>query len=146
MFSCAVGREEHCKHITGVYGECSQCVDHTGFAPANSTCAFPVYTAQAPCCSAWELSKVGPGFCALPSSKLLRFRFSGTPQRHRLGWACVLCPSQAQGAQVTRCLVSAVTPRWAWFVLLPPSVPATRFSGCTTGMPSQVCCVSLLGS
>ena len=25
-------------------------------------------------------------------------------------------------------------------------VPATQFSGCTTGVPSQVYCVSLLGS
>ena len=32
-----------------------------------------------------ELSKAGRGFCALPSSHLLRFRFSGIPQRHRLG-------------------------------------------------------------
>ena len=91
-----------------------------------------------------ELSEAGPGLRALPRSKLLRVRFSGTPQRHRLSWACILHPSQVGAAQVTRCLVSAVTPRWAWFVLLPPSVPATRFSGCTTGTPSQVCIVSLL--
>ena len=59
----------------------------------------------------WELSEAGPGLHALPRSKSLRFRFSGIPQRCRLGWACVLCPSQVQAAQVTRCLVSAVTPR-----------------------------------
>ena len=41
-----------------------------------------------------ELSEVGPGLHALPRSKPLRFRYSGTPQRHRLGWARVLCPSQ----------------------------------------------------
>ena len=34
--------------------------------------AFPVYTAQASGCSAGELSKAGPGLCALPRSKLLR--------------------------------------------------------------------------
>ena len=45
---------------------------------------------------------------ALPRSKLLRFRYSGSPQRHRLGWACVLCSSQVRAAQVTRCLASAV--------------------------------------
>ena len=56
----------------------------------------------------WQLSKMGPGLYALPMSKLLRFRHSGTPQRCRLGWACVLCPSQVQAAQVTRCLESAV--------------------------------------
>ena len=46
-----------------------------------------------------QLSEVGPGLHALPMSKLLRFRFSGTPQRHRLGWACILCLSQV-GAQL----------------------------------------------
>ena len=56
----------------------------------------------------WELSEAGPGLHAPPRSKPLRFRHSGSPQRHRLGWACVLCPSQIQAAQVTRCLASEV--------------------------------------
>ena len=74
-------------NITGVYGECFQCLGHSGFAPTHSLCAFLVYTAQAPGGSAGELSKAGPGVRALPRSKPLRFRFSGTPQRHRLSWA-----------------------------------------------------------
>ena len=90
-------------------GECSQCLGHTGFAPAHGVCAFPVYTAQAPGCSSAELSKAGPGLYAFPRSKLLRFRFLGTPQRHRLRWVCVLCPSQVQAAQVTRCLETALS-------------------------------------
>ena len=57
-----------------------------------------------------ELSEAGPGLHALPRSKPLRFRFSDTPQRYRLGWACVLCPSQVGAAQATRCLVSTVSP------------------------------------
>ena len=57
------------------------------FAATHSVCAFPVYTAQAPGYSAGELSNVSPGLDALLRSKLLRFRFSGTPQRYRLGWA-----------------------------------------------------------
>ena len=56
----------------------------------------------------WELSEAGPGLYARPRSKPLRFRCSGTPQRHRLGWACVLCPSQVRAAQVTGCLARAV--------------------------------------
>ena len=127
-------------NITGVCGEFSQCFSCTGFAPAHGVCAFPVYTAQAPGCSAGELSEVGPGLCALPRSKPLMFRFSGTPQRCRLGWACVLCPSQVRAAQVIRCLASTVT---VTYHLL---IPATLFSGCTTSTPSQVCHVSLLGS
>ena len=47
-----------------------------------------------------EMSEASPGLHALPRSKPLRFRFSGTPQRRRLGWACILCPSQVQAVQV----------------------------------------------
>ena len=72
---------------------------HTGFAPAHSVCAFPLYTAQALGCSAgnclrWALGcmhfpglshsgsgtrvllkgtdSVGPAFCALTQSEQLR--------------------------------------------------------------------------
>ena len=55
-----------------------------------------------------ELSEASPGLYALPRSKLLRFRYLVTPQRCRLVWACVLCPSQVRAAQVTRCLASTV--------------------------------------
>ena len=74
-------------NFTGMCWECSQCLGHTGFAPAHGVCAFLIYSAQAPGCSAEELSKVGPGVHALPRSKLFRFRFSGTPHRCRLSWA-----------------------------------------------------------
>ena len=138
-------------NITGVCGECSQCFARTGFAPTHGVCAFPVYTVKALGCSAGELSEAGPGLHAIPRSKTLRFRFSGTPQRHRLSWACALCPSQVQAAQVTRCLASAVTPSWRLHLITSP-VPGflgvqwahLRFSGCTMGTPSHVCHVSLL--
>ena len=78
-----------------------------------------------------ELSEVGPGLYALPRSKPLRFRFSGTPQRRRLGWACLLCPSQEQAAQVTRCLVSAVAATYC--LPLPCRLVFCVFSGA----PSQ---------
>ena len=81
-------------NVTGVCGEYSQCLGHTEFAPAHGECSFLVCTAQAPGFSAGVLSKAGPAFRALPRCKLLRFGFSGTPQGHRLGWACFLCPSQ----------------------------------------------------
>ena len=55
-----------------------------------------------------ELSDACPGLYALPRSELLRFRYSGIPQRRRLSWACVLSPSQVRAAQVTRCLASVV--------------------------------------
>ena len=77
----------------------------------------------------WELSEAGSGLYAPPRSKPLRFRYSGTPQRCWLCWACILCPSQVRAAQVTRCLVSGV----AW--LIASSVPAAWFSGCIAGTP-----------
>ena len=54
----------------------------------------------------WELSEASHVLSALPRSKRLRFRFLGPPQRHKLDWACVLCPSLVQAAQVNRCLAS----------------------------------------
>ena len=87
-------------NITGVRGECLQYMDHTGFVPAHGTSPFLVYTAQAPGCSAGEVSKeralgfvnfpglscsgsgsrgfhkgtasVGHVFCAIPRSEQLR--------------------------------------------------------------------------
>ena len=65
-----------------VCGEHSPCSSHTGFAPLTGVCAFPVYTAQAPCCSIWSgpcvecgssfrvlhksTDSVAPAFCAFP--------------------------------------------------------------------------------
>ena len=113
-------------------GECSQCLGHTGFAPTHSMCTFPVYCVQAPGCSAGELSKAGPGLRALPRSKLLRFRFLGTPQRHRLGWACILCPSQVWAAQATRYLAIALSPSGRC-VLSPPHSQPLSFLGALQG-------------
>ena len=94
-------------NITGICEECSQCLGHTGFAPAHSLCAFPVYVAQALGCSAGNCLRRAlscmnfPGLsCSVSGTRVL---FKGT-----LSWACVLCPSQVRAAQVTRCLVSAV--------------------------------------
>ena len=80
-------------NIAGLFGECLQCMDHTGFAPSSRWCVLPGSTL---------LSLQG----ALPRSKPLRF--SGNLKEHRLGWACVLCPSQVLAAQVTGCLARAL--------------------------------------
>ena len=106
-------------------------------ACVRSMCAFLVYTAQAPGCSARELSEVGPGLHALPRSTPLRFRFSGAPPRHRLGWACVLCPSQIQAAQATRCSARCALPRCSASYHLPG--PSHGFPGCAAVTLSQVC-------
>ncbi len=110
-------------------GMCSQCLSHTGPAPAHGThCSGSRLLHREP-------SEASPGLHAPPRSKPLRFRHSGSPQRCRLSWACVLCPSQVRAAQVTRCLASAVAPSWMMSLIASP-VPAAQFSGCTTGAPS----------
>ena len=104
-------------------GVCSQCFSHTGPAPTHGPhCSGSRLLCQEP-------SKACPGLHAPPTSKLLRFRHSGSPQRRRLGWSCILCPSQVLAAQVMRCLVSEVAATYHF--------PATWISGCTTGAHSQ---------
>ena len=62
---------------------------------------------------------MGPGLRALPRSKPLRF--SGTPQRHRLNWSCLLCHPRFEqlrrpgawrvhSSQVGQCVLS---PPWS---------------------------------
>ena len=80
-------------------GVCSQCLSHTGPAPAHGACTLPAHTARALGCSAGNhlclaldclhlpgprhsgsgtrvvlrgADSVGPAFCALPRSKQLR--------------------------------------------------------------------------
>ena len=107
MFSRAVGREERCKQIT--LG-CAPSLSATlGMPPLKGVC-FPCLRCLGSRLLCRELSEAGPGLYALPRSKLLRFKYLGTPQRRTLSWPCVLCPSQVQAAQVTRCLASVVTP------------------------------------
>ena len=110
-----------------------------GLAPLTA-CAFPVCSAQAPGFSAGELSEAGPGLRALPGSKRLRCMFPGTPQRHRLSWACVLCPPRSE--QVRR--------PGAWRATLPQAgaasyrlpVPAARFPGWQRACLLKSPCVS----
>ena len=68
---------------------------------------------------------------------------SGSPQRHSLGWACILCPSQVSGAQATRCLESTLSQVCS--DLITSLVPVAWFTGCAARAPSQVCRVSPLG-
>ena len=132
-------------NITGMCGECSQCLGHTGFAPTH-VCVlsqfillrlwvslqgnslrwalgcvhFPGLSCSGS--SSWVLHKgtdsVEPAFCALPRSKQLR----------RPGaW-------RAHSPQVGLCIFS------------PPWSQPLGFLGAQQECPSQVCCVSSLGS
>ena len=109
--------------------------------PSSLVCAFQVYTAQAPGGSAGAPSKAGSAFRALPRSKLLRFGFSGTPQGHRLCWACIFCPSQVRALQVTRCLASALS-RWTVCLHHLPGPGCSVSWVCCDSTVSGVPCVS----
>ena len=130
---------------TNIPGVCSQCPDHTGF-DLLTVCVLSQFTLLRLRLLCLQLSEVGPGLRVLPRSKpfRFRFRFSGTPQRHRLSWTCVLCPSHVRAAQATRCLTSTVTPRCGVSYTSP--IPAAQFAGWQQACPSQVGRVSLLGS
>ena len=75
-------------------GVCSQCLSHTGPDPARSAhSSGSRLLHRGP-------SEASPGLHAPPRSKPLRLGYSGSPQRRRLSWACVLCPSQVRVARV----------------------------------------------
>ena len=75
-------------------GMCLQCLSHAEPVPAHGTHRSGSRLLRR------EPSEAGPGLHAPPRSKPLRRRHSGSPQRRRLGWACILCPSQVRVAQV----------------------------------------------
>ena len=105
MFSHAVGREGHCKQKTLRVLAVPQ--PHWACPHSQRVCPpCPHCSGSRLLCR--ELSEASSGLHAPPRSKLFRFRHSGSPQRCRLGWACILCPSQARAAQVMRCLACVV--------------------------------------
>ena len=99
--------EEHCKQISLA---CAHSVLAALGLPPLTVCVLSQFTLLRLRLLCLQLSEVGPGLRVLPRSKpfRFRFRFSGTPQRHRLSRTCVLCPSHVRAAQATRCLA---TPR-----------------------------------
>ena len=103
------GRNTENKYHWHVWGVFSVSGPHW-VCPCSRCVCFPCLHCLGSRLLCQELSEAGPGLYALPRSQPLRFRYSGTLQRRRLGWACVWCPSQVRAAKVTRCLVSVVTP------------------------------------
>ena len=142
LVSCVVGREGHCS-VTGLCGERSPCMGHTGSAPVRGSCAFPVDTAQAPeCCAGrcpqWALRFLPfPGLCSRSGSRVLH---KGTDL---VGHAFCALPRSEQlrrpGAWRAHC------PRWSYILITSP-VQADGFPGCALREPSQECRVSPLES
>ena len=101
---------QQCVGRTTVCGEDPQCSGHTGFAPARGMC-FPRLH-----CSGSRL------LYRERALSWVRFQFSGTPQKRRLGWTCVLClprPSSSGHQELDGC----------------------PLPGCSA--PSPLCCPSL---
>ena len=72
---------------------CSQCLSPAWPVPSRSA-----QTAPALQCSAGN--RLGPALgCVHFPVQAAQVRRSGSPQRHRFGWDCALCPSQVRVAQ-----------------------------------------------
>ena len=108
---------------TNKTGVCSQCLSPAGPAPAHGAHRSGSRLLRR------EPSEAGPGLPAPPRSKPLRLRHSGSPQRRRLCWACVLSPSQVRVAQVfgehSHCVLSPF-PSLLLSFLGVPLVPLVR--------------------
>ena len=102
------GRNIANKYHSHVWGVLTVSQPHW-VCPRSRRVCFPCLHCLGSRLLCWELSEASPRLYALPRSKLLRFRYLGSPQRCRLGWACVLCPSQVRAAQATRSLASSFT-------------------------------------
>ena len=126
VFSRAAGREGLRRQSSRVCGEDSPCSGHTGFAPLTGVCSPRLR------CSGSRL------LCVERALRCSRFQFSGSPQKHGLGWACVLClprPSSSGSREPDgRTLPGAAR-------LLPSAGPAS-----VSPRTSCVCLVSVLGS
>ena len=145
MFSRAVGREEHCKQISLVCVGSACSVSATLGLPPLTACVLSQSTILklqvalkgnslrwALCCVHFPgLSRSGSG-----SRVLHKDTDSVEP---------VLCPSQVQASQTTRCSESTPSPGGAVRLITSP-VPAVHFPGCSVGAPFQLCHVSPLGS
>ena len=126
--------------ITGVRGESSRHLGHAGFAPAHSVCAFPVYTAQAPGCSAGKLSKARPALHPLPRSKPSG---SGSQELHKgadsVGPAFCALPRLEQLRRPGAWQVHS--PQVRWYSLSPPLSQLLRFLGVQQRAISGVTCL-----
>ena len=103
-----MGREELQRDITGMCEKCSQFMGHTGFAPAHGSVCFPGVHCSGSMLLCRGTVQGVPYILRTSKSKLLRLKTSGTLQgQSQLGMCFV--PSQAQAAQVTKCLAKALS-------------------------------------
>ena len=107
--------------ITGVCGERSQCLGHTGFAPLTAR-VLPCLECSGSRLLCRELSEVGPGFHALPRPKPLRL---GSRALHkvqtRLGLRFVLFPGPSSSGDQVLC--ECTLPEWGVSLITSRSQP-----------------------
>ena len=121
-------------------GECSQCMGHTGFAPAHSSVCFLGLHCSGSRVFCRALSKVGPGLSH--SGSCSQVLHKGTDL---VGPVFCMFPRSEQLRQQGALWVHY--PRCAEHLNYPPTpVQATRFPRWATRTPSQMCHVSTLGS
>ena len=125
MFSHALGREEHHKQISLACVGSARSVWATLGLPPFTLCVLSHSTLLG-------LQVALQGSClkgalgCMHVRGLSGFRSSGTPHRHRLGWACVLCPSQgSSGDQVLG--MHALPAEW-WSYHLPGPRPLVSWA------------------
>ena len=130
-------------NTAGISGECSQWMDHTGFATAQGS----VYFLGPHCSSSRVLCEgtVPSGPCILSKPRSKTLRFLGTPQGHRLRWAVCFVPFPGASHSASRVLGNLTVPGRPC-ILCTSSILAAQFPGCAVRAQSQVCCVSPLGS
>ena len=130
-------------NATGMCGEYLQWWTTLGLPQPEVACISWVHTAQAPGCSARELSQVSPVFCALPRSKLLRLL--GGPQGHRPRRGLSFVPFPGPSCSGDWVLGELTVPGGP--CILPTSlISAARFTGYTRSTQSHKCCVFPLGA
>ena len=112
-------------------GVCSQCLSHTGPAPAHSACTLPAHTAQAPGCSSGNRLRPALGCMHLPG-----LSHSGSGTRVVLRGADSVGPAFCALPRSEQLRGPGVSRAWSLRLIASP-ISATRFSGCTTGTPSQ---------
>ena len=95
-------------NTAGMCGECSQWVDHIGFATAQGSMYFPDLH-----CSGSQVALQGHcpkwALCLMQFPGLSRSGFWVFCRGTDPDGLCILCPSQFQAAQVTWCLVSTLS-------------------------------------
>ena len=112
-------------------GVCSQCLSHTGPAPAHGAGTLPAHIAQVLGCSTGNRPRLALGCMHLPG---LSCSGSVSWVLHKgpdlVGHAFCVLPRSEQ------LRLPGVWRAWSLQLMASP-VPVTWFSGCTTGTPSQ---------